>query len=605
MKIKLSYAAALKESLKHYSWRLLSADIKAGIVVGLVALPLGLALAVAIDVPPQHGLFTIITAGIIVALLGGSKFQVTGPTAAFVVVLVPIVHKFGLMGLLYATFLAGIALVGFSVLGIGKVIRMIPFPVTTGFTTGIAFVLFFLQLKDFLGLQIVQMPEQFMNKLEALTFALPTLNPSEFAVGLLTLSLIVGTSRFVKKTPAPIIGLFGTLFIVESVRFFFPEFQVATIASRFQTLYNGQTIFGIPPGPPSIVPFWNQFTSFASFWSLTASIFPAALTIAILGAIESLLSAVVADTMTQTQHDPDSELFAQGVGNIIAPFFGGIPATGAIARTATNIRYGAISPFASVAHGVFIFLCLVLIAPLASLIPMASLSALLMVVAYNLADIKHVKTIFISGTKQDKIVLTTCFALTVMIDMTVGVSVGVLLAALLFVDEVSKSTLGHWEDMPTPSSHVKLPRTIQLYEIEGPLFFGAAERAISSLQQISFDVKVVILDLRHVPIVDITALTALESSMRILSSSGRQCYACHLNLAVYKLVTKHFEHSGLKPIFHIVADRETAIQKAMAIVDPEQKEMCIIPSPLQSSVDNSSQRESSGETETVLTKKVI
>jgi len=498
---------ALRKSLNSYNLESFWCDLRAGAVVALIALPLGLALAVAIGVPPVHGLFTIVTAGAIVGLLGGSRHQVTGPTAAFVVVLLPIVQKLGLPGLLYAGFLAGLIMMVLSTLGVGRIIKMMPFPVVTGFTTGIAIVIFTLQLKDFLGLTIAAMPNEFILKIPTMIHAIPSFNFQEFLVGIFTITVIIGIQRVYKKTPGPIIGIVSASIAVFIIQKYLPSFNVSTIGTR----YPG----GIPSGFPKLFPFWSQFSGFTGFWSVTIDILPTAFTIAALGAIESLLSAVVADSMARTHHDPDTELFAQGVGNIVAPFFGGIAATGAIARTATNIRFGAISPISSFIHALAVLACLIFGSSLASYFPIAALAALLMVVAYNMADIKHVKTILKIGQREDRLVFIITLFATVVFDMTTGVASGLLLAMVLFVNRLINQSAGYW----LPRSEVELeikesiPKNIQLYILEGQLFFGAIQKAIASLLSISRDVNFVILDFSRVHDIDLTALTALYSAV--------------------------------------------------------------------------------------------
>src|SRR5947208_67204 len=374
---------ALRASLRHgYSTKDLRSDLLAGVVVGIVALPLSMALAVASGVAPQHGLYTAIVAGAVIAALGGSMVQVCGPTAAFVVLLAPISARFGLGGLLLAGLLAGVLLVIMGAARLGGLIQFVPYPVTTGFTAGIAVVIATRQLNDFLGLTVARRPEHYLEKVGALTQALPTLRWPDLAIGLFTLGVLILWPRITRKVPGPLIalGLGGILAALLSR--WMSGFEVATILSRFKD--------GIPQLPPQPVLPWNlpgpDGKPLVLSFDLLRELAPSAFAIAMLGAIESLLSAVVADGMTGGSHDPDAELMAQGTGNLLAPFFGGIAATGAIARTATNVRSGARSPLAAVFHALFVLSAVLLLAPLLGYVPMAGLAALLLLVAWNMSD---------------------------------------------------------------------------------------------------------------------------------------------------------------------------------------------------------------------------
>jgi SulP family sulfate permease len=380
-------AAALRRVLaKGYGRDDLRADILAGIVVGIVALPLSMALAIAVGVPPQHGLYTTIIAGALIAVLGGCKFQVTGPTAAFIVILAPIVTKFGLAGLLTAGLMAGVMLVGMGVARLGRFIQFIPHPVTTGFTTGIGVVIATLQIKDVLGLDIRAMPDSYVEKLATLWNARGTARVAELAVAGATFALLRIIPRFIKRVPAPLIAIAVVSIAAAVLHQVDPRFDVTTIGSRFHTRVDGVDVAGIPPVLPA--PSWPWGSGHITFGMLRELV-PSAFAIAMLGAIESLLSAVIADGMTGTKHEPNSELVALGIGNIVAPFFGGIAATGALARTATSIRAGARSPFAAITHAFVVLLCMVLLARLVAFIPMASLAALLLQVAWNMSEIRN------------------------------------------------------------------------------------------------------------------------------------------------------------------------------------------------------------------------
>jgi SulP family sulfate permease len=507
-----------------YGFADLRADLLAGIVVGIVALPLSMALAIASGVPPQHGLYTAIVAGCAIALLGGSRFQVSGPTAAFVVVLSPIAAEFGLGGLLLATLMAGLLLIAFGAARLGNLIQFVPHPVTMGFTAGIAVVIATLQLRDFAGLPVPTLPPHYLERVAALLRALPEARAQDLWVGSFTLALLLLWPRVSKRVPAPLVALTAAAALATAATAFVPGFHVDTIQTRFSYEWGGSRFSGIPDLPPFFALPWELAGAdgrpLELSFGLVRSLAPAAFAIAMLGAIESLLSAVIADGMTGTKHDPDAELLAQGVGNVLAPFFGGIAATGAIARTATNIRAGARSPMAAFFHSGFVLLAMLGAAPLLGKLPMASLAALLLVVAWNMSEVKHFAHTVRVAPKSDVFVLLTCFSLTVLFDMVVSVTVGIVLAALLFMRrmaELSSVTLvgkGHAALSPP------LPPGVIVYDIGGPLFFGAAQKAMSSLDRIESGVRTVVLDVRDVPAMDATGLVNLESTVARLQRSG-------------------------------------------------------------------------------------
>ncbi|WP_437902529.1 C4-dicarboxylic acid transporter DauA [Sorangium sp. So ce327] len=509
---RIPVASALRRCLGNgYGLGDLQADLLAGTVVGVVALPLSMALAIAVGAPPQHGLYTAIVAGALVALLGGCKFQVTGPTAAFVVILAPIVAEHGLSGLMTAGLLAGVLLVIMGLVRLGRLIEFIPYPVTTGFTAGIATVIATLQVKDVLGLQAGPLPEHYTAKVAALWAARGTADLFELAVAAATLALLLLVPRVIKKVPAPLIAITAVSLAAVAVDAVYPAFSVATIGSRFRVTVGGVEIAGIPSILPTPSLPWGDGLSL----ELVRELLPAAFAIAMLGAIESLLSAVIADGMTGTKHDPDSELIGLGIGNIVAPIFGGIAATGALARTATNIRAGARSPIASVTHAAVVLLSILVFAPLVAYVPMASLAALLLLVAWNMSELHHFIRIVRLAPRSDVFVLLTCYGLTVILDMVIAVSAGVILAAVLFMRRMAELTGSRTVlDAAGGSSEVELPRRVALYEINGPLFFGAAQKAMAALHAIRGDsYEVMILDLGKVPIIDSTGFVALENAL--------------------------------------------------------------------------------------------
>ena len=536
-----------------YDRKALTADVLAGLVVGIVAIPLSMALAIAVDAPPQNGLYTAVVAGAVVAVLGGSKFQITGPTAAFVVILAPIVAKHGLGGLLTAGLLAGMILVAMGWMRLGRLLQFIPHPVTTGFTAGIATVIATLQLRDFLGLQVADAKAfsrmDYVEKVEALWHARGTIAPSELAVGAVTLGLLLVVPKITRKVPAPLLVLTFVSVVVLGLGKAWPGLHVATIGDRYH-----------PPVPPHpMVPWGDARLSLA----YVRELLPSASAIAMLGAIESLLSAVIADGMTGKRHDPNAELVALGVGNIVAPFFGGIAATGALARTATNIRAGARSPLAGVVHAAVVLLFMLFLAPAVSYVPMTSLAALLLLVAWNMSEVRHAIRIVRIAPKSDVAVLLTCFVLTVVFDMVVAVSVGVMLAALLFMRRMSELTQSRIYLGSEEETQGAVPKGVVVYEIAGPMFFGAAQNAMGSLSAIGEDTKVVVLDLGRCPTIDATGLVALESSLLQLRA-GRKRVIVAGPLPQPRRV---FDKADLLKDVRVAESRERAIEIASEVVD--------------------------------------
>jgi SulP family sulfate permease len=520
-------SSALRDAFASgYSLSDLRADAMAGAVVGVVALPLSMALAVASGVAPQLGLYTAIVAGLVAALLGGSRFQVSGPTAAFVVVLAPIASRFGPGGLLLAGAMAGLLMLGMAWARFGRLIQFMPYPVTMGFTSGIAVVIATLQVKDLLGLATGPLPDHYLPKLGSVLAALPTWRGADAGVGLLTLAVLLLWPRLDRRIPAPLAGLTAGAVAAYAAARLLPGAAAATVAGRFTYLANGVVRPGIPRALPSLGWPWSLPGAGGAPLHVGAellyALLPAAFAIAMLGAIESLLSAVVADGMTGERHDPDGELLAIGVANVVAPFFGGIAATGAIARTATNIRSGARSPLAAATHALFVLAAMLALAPLLGHLPMASLAALLLVVAWNMGEAGHVVRLVRTAPRSDVAVLATCFLLTVVVDMTVSVTAGVVLAALLFIRrmaETSAVTLvgpGHHAVLAEP-----LPRGVVVYDVAGPLFFGAAQKAMQALRLVERrQTRVVVLDLADVPAIDATGQVALEALVSDLNRSG-------------------------------------------------------------------------------------
>ncbi|MEI8254190.1 MAG: C4-dicarboxylic acid transporter DauA [Deltaproteobacteria bacterium] len=569
---RLPISMAIRRAMSAgYTRETFRADLLAGVVVGIVALPLSMALAIAVGVPPQHGLYTAIIAGAVTALTGGSKFQITGPTAAFVVILAPIVNRFGLNGLLTAGLMAGVMLVGMGLAGLGRFITFIPHPVTTGFTAGIATVIATLQIKDVFGLHVVHMPDEYLGKVHALWLARSSASWQEFVVAITTLGLLIGIPRVLRKIPAPLVAIASVSVVVTVLARFVPGFHVATIGTRFHALVGGHEIAGIPPLPPTpMLPWGPNGISLATFRELGS----AAFAIAMLGAIESLLSAVVADGMTGKRHDPNAELVGQGIGNIIAPFFGGIAATGALARTATNVRAGGRTPISAVVHSAVVLLSILVLAPAVAYIPMASLAGLLLLVAWNMSEVRHAIHTVRVAPRSDVFVLLTCFVLTVVFDMVVAVSTGVMLAALLFMRRMAEMTQSRLLlENENESTHI-LPHGVALYEINGPLFFGAAQNAVSSLEAIGANVRILVLGLGHVPVIDSTGMVALESMIARLQQAKVFVIIAGPLPEPRKMFEKvqlelHMKHV----MFTSTLDQALLVARDLVLLNPEWKDM--------------------------------
>jgi sulfate permease, SulP family len=545
-----------------YSAKDFRADLLAALVVGVVALPLSMALAIACEVPPQHGLYTAIIAGFVCALLGGTRAQVTGPTAAFVVILVPIVHKFGLGGLLVAGMMAGVMLVAMGLARLGKLMQFVPHPVTTGFTMGIAIVIGLLQLKDVFGVKLPRTEGTF-EYLGALWDARGQINPYDVGIAVVTVALLLALPKVLKRVPAPLVALTIMSLLVVVLSHVWPGFHASTIGSKFSFPIGNETIHGIPPLPPIPIVPWRLGDLTLDYHTIR-ELLPSAFAIAMLGAIESLMAAVIADGMSGTRHDPNSELIALGIGNILCPFFGGIAATGALARTATNIRAGARSPFAAAMHAIFILACTIMLAPLVAYLPMAGLAGLLIIVARNMSEARHFTRLLRIAARSDVIVMVTCFTLTVVFDMVIAVTVGVVLAALLFMRRMAVSTTVALESPQELGLSIELPPGVRLYEVAGPMFFGAAKSAMEVIATVgSGRDHTFVLNMQHVPTIDVTGLVALESVLDRLFRSRVKVIFAGLTTEVAEML----DRAGIKRDPGRLAyapDVETAI--SMAIV---------------------------------------
>ncbi len=495
-------------------------DLLAGLTVGVIALPLSMALAIAVGVPPQHGLYTAIVAGILIALAGGSRVNISGPTAAFVVVLLPIVQQYGLGGLLVSGFMAGVILVLMGLARFGRFIEVVPYPVVVGFTSGIGVVIATLQIKDFLGLDIQSLDGHYLNKLFQIFQSLPTFDWQEALIGFMTLGILAIWPKLRYRIPGHLVALLVGSFSAWLLGYANSDFSVATIGSRFHYEIDGISGLGVPPVLPGLDWPWNlpgadgQPIGFS--FELINTLFASAIVIAVLGALESLLCAVVADGMSGFKHDPNDELIGQGIGNMIAPLFGGIPATAAIARTAANIRAGGISPLSSIIHGLFILASILCLSPLLSYIPMASMAALLLMVAWNMSEARHfIRTIKVAP-KDDVITLLACFLLTVIFDMTVAVAVGMGLAGIFFI----RKSITRTENLKVETGHSPdTPAEMAIYDINGPLFFGSTQKAMKNITSVTPEVRVVILDMSEVTMMDMSAIVSMESIVENLSTN--------------------------------------------------------------------------------------
>jgi sulfate permease, SulP family len=543
-----------------YSARDFKADAKASIAVGMVAVPVSLALAIAVGVPPQYGLYTAIIAGVMCALLGGTRTQVTGPTAALIVVMMPIVTKFGIAGLLLAGMMAGVILTGMGLARMGRLLQFIPHPVTTGFTAGVAVVIALFQLRPLLGLQLPRTDGTVAYLLQ-LSRHLGQSNGWDVVIGCATLLLLIGLPYITRRVPAIVLALVVISIAVVVLRHWIPGFHVATIGGSFTATVDGQMIRGVPPLPPLPLLPWRVGDGIELNYSIIRELLPSAFAIAMLGAIESLTSAMISDGMSGSKHDPNSELIALGLANIVCPFFGGIAATGALARTATNLRAGATSPVAAALQGVFILACTIVLAPLLGYLPLAALAAVLILLAREMSEIRHFARLLRIGQRSDVLVMLTCFVLTVGFDMVFAVTVGVVLAAMLFMRRMAVLTKVVLDTHSTES--YSLPSGVQLYEVAGPLFFGAAKRAMDALHNSGRNVETLILSMSHVPTMDATGLVALESTLDRLFRSRTKVIIAGLQPEIADLL----ERAGIKRIpgkLAFAPDVDTAI--SMAIV---------------------------------------
>jgi SulP family sulfate permease len=536
-------------ALRAYSAQMFMHDLLAGITVGLVALPLAMAFGIASGVTPQAGLYTAVVAGFLISALGGSRTQIGGPTGAFVVIVAGIVLRFGMSGLAMVTLMAGILLLLMGLTGLGAAVRFIPRMVVIGFTNGIAVLIASTQIKDFFGLHTGPVPSEFLPRMKLLVEHFASMNEAALGLGLGTLAILLLLPRITRRVPASIVALL----VCTGVSVVF-HLSVETIGSKFG---------GIPRGfPPFAIPDFHA--------EHILPLIPSAFTVAVLAALESMLSAVVADGMTGDRHNPNVELVAQGIANMVSPLFGGIPATGAIARTATNIRAGARSPVAGIVHAFTLLLILLVAAPLASYIPLTTLAAVLFVVAYNMGEWKEIGAILEMDFTAISVWLVT-FALTVFADLTVAVGVGLTLAALLYIYRVAETTTV----TPVTDEYIRdglphvlqgriLPDYVTLLRIHGPFLFGTTEKLVEATVNLEAFAPVVIVRLRNMTAIDATGIHAIETFARRLHDSGRILLLCGAMEQPSKLLqgARFIDRVGRE---NIMPNIQAALDRAKAI----------------------------------------
>ena len=561
----LRLAHAFREACidQPYNGRRFLRDLMAGVTVGIIAIPLAMALAIASGVAPQYGLYTAFIGGFIIALTGGSRFSVSGPTAAFVVILYPIAQTYGLGGLLLATLMSGVLLIVMALMRLGRFIEYIPESVTLGFTGGIAVVIATLQVKDFFGLSVETMPEHYWDKLAVLAQSFPALDTMSALVATVTLAVMLLWPRL--KTPVPphlpavVIGSLLALWLNANGA------AVDTIGSRFSYLLpGGGTGAGIPPFLPEFAWPWQQANASGEAiglsWSMVRELLPAAFAIAMLGAIESLLCAVVLDGMTGKRHSANSELMGQGIGNILVPFFGGITATAAIARSAANYRAGAESPVAAMIHAAVVLLALVSLAGVLAYLPMPAMAALLIMVAWNMSEAPKAVHLLKTAPRSDVLVFLTCFSLTVALDMVIAITTGVLLAAVLFMREMAEMTKVTDITSGKRISEETLPAGWRVLKINGPLFFAAADRIFGELAELSQNVDGFILYMDGVTVLDAGGLSALNKLIATCQNDGTRIVIADLQSQPQRTLAR----GGLGPVEGVL-QFTSSLREALAL----------------------------------------
>lgn len=537
----------------------LMTDVTSGIIVGIVALPLAIAFAIASGVSPEKGLVTAIIAGLIISVLGGSRVQIGGPTGAFIVIVYGIVQEFGVGGLTIATFMAGFIIIAMGVVRLGNYLKFIPYPLVVGFTSGIALIIFSSQMNDFFGLSIQDLPADFIKKWASYATNFKSINWYSAGIALSTVIISMSFHKVSRKIPGSIVAI-----LLSTVAVYYFQLPVDTIQSKFGEIPNSFTLPVIPE------------LDFATIQKLI----PAATAIALLGGIESLLSAVVADGMIGGKHRSNMELVAQGLANVFSGLFGGIPATGAIARTATNIKNGGRTPVAGIVHAIILLLIMLLFAPIAKLIPLSALAGILVVVAWHMGEWKNFFALMRSD-RMDVLILLTTFVLTVLLDLVVAIEVGMILTSLLFMKRMSEATsitgINIFKTNPDTKEMLfeeelpPIPEGVLLYEIDGPMFFGASQKFQDLLIDTNLVPKILVLRMRHVPFIDATGINRLKHVTTHLMSRGARIVLSGVNRDVRKSLLQ----AGMYQVIgkHNIQDNIThALERVNEIIEKEMKD---------------------------------
>ena len=553
MKIALDFNPRLFQTVKSYSKEKFFKDLMAGIIVGIVALPLAIAFGIASGVSPEKGLITAIIGGFIVSFLGGSSVQIGGPTGAFIVIVYGIIQNFGIEGLIVATSIAGVLLILMGVLKLGTVIKFIPYPIVVGFTSGIALTIFTTQMKDLFGMSIEKMPGDFVTKWVVYAQNIASISWWSLAIGIVSIAIIILTPRVSKKIPGSLVAIIVITIAVYLMRTFLGITGIETIGDRFE-------INASLPQPEVLS--INMET--------INMLLPSAITIALLGAIESLLSATVADGVTGDKHNSNTELIAQGAANIIVPIFGGIPVTGAIARTMTNINNGGRTPIAGIIHAVVLLLILLFLGPLTKHIPMACLAGVLIIVSYNMSEWRTFRSL-LKNPKSDVIVLLVTFFLTVLFDLTIAIEIGIALAMILFMRRIMETTnisvlkekidLSNEGEFAHDDEVLTIPEGVEVYEIDGPFFFGIANKFDECVKQLGDKPKARIIRMRKVPFMDSTGLHNLESLFRLSEKENIQVILSGVNNDVRSVLIKNGLDKKIG-VDNICSNINEAIEKA-------------------------------------------
>lgn len=557
----LAFKPKLISTLKNYNKKTFMSDVMAGVIVGIVALPLAIAFGIASGVTPEKGIITAIVAGFIISMAGGSKVQIGGPTGAFIVIIYGIIQQYGIQGLTIATLMAGVFLLLFGLLRLGTIIKFIPYPIIVGFTSGIAVTIFTTQIKDLFGLSMTEVPSDFIEKWIAYFQSLDTIDAWSAIIGVVSIIIIAITPRFSKKIPGSLIAIILMTLFALILKNVFGIASVETIGDRFAI--NSEL-------PDAQLP---EIT-----WETVKALVSPAFTIAILGAIESLLSATVADGVIGDHHDSNTELIGQGLANLATPIFGGIPATGAIARTMTNINNGGRTPVAGIVHAVVLLLIFMFLMPLAKYIPMTCLAGVLVVVSYGMCGWRSF-VMLLKNPKSDITVLVITFLLTIIFDLTIAIEVGLVIACLLFMRRMAETTdvkvvldeIDPYEDTDLKhenNEHLIIPKGVEVYEINGPYFFGAGNRFEEIMANMGDRPKVRIIRMRKVPFVDSTGIHNLSNLCLMSQKEGIQIVLSGVNPKVHKVL----EHAGFYDMIgeeNICSHINIALAKAKEIVEKQ------------------------------------